>query len=706
LQNYKKNGTPFINYLSLTPIRDESDQLTHYVGIQSDITELVKRKQAEVIARNEATAASAATEAKSEFLARMSHEIRTPLNGMIAVGQLLAETDLTPQQWDLVNTIQCSGEALLTLITDILDFSKIEANKMELRSSYFYLMSTVEAAMEIAGMHAAQKRLHIAYMIDDSVPQLISGDPHRLQQILLNILNNAVKFTDDGEVFLEISAKPFAEDAAMGKTFPQNDNGASIHFRVRDTGIGIAKKDLDRLFRSFSQLDTTTTRKFGGSGLGLIISQKLCEAMGGQMWAYSDGIGTGSTFRWHIKSSNATPMPQKLPMNPYIPKPATTSGKRILLVEESDMVRNIVKSSLLKWGCRVHATASEDEAIKSLKLIKNESSHHNGKKSTLSRNPIVQVTSTEEKHMQGPFDVVIMSAAHRKLLTKLMNERHTEEADRCIFLSWPGHVNLTEVDGEHEPKPLLQQSVEHQKPCSFSTRKGSFAEKLESMTTNSLGYVTVSRPVRQGRLHMALIEVLELDIDSISCETQPPTDKTCAISQGKGHPLSSRSEHESELLLSRGSSSSLFQAPVRKIGSSSSLADCIENDFEKNIEKKLLIAEDNIINMKVAMGILKRLGFSDIDTAQDGQEAIDKVQHAGGPSAYFAILMDLHMPKLGGIDAVREIKKQFPDQHTKIVAVTADAFEDTRDMCIANGFTGWLAKPFRVEEFARVMSSE
>ena len=202
------------------------------------MTELVQQRKAELAAKHEAAEAAAATEAKSQFLARMSHEIRTPLNGMIAVGQLLAETNLTPQQWDFVNTIRCSGEALLTLISDILDFSKIEANKMELENTPFYLESTVEAAVEIAGMQAAQKRLQLAYFIHDDVPPWIIGDDHRLQQVLLNILNNAVKFTEEGEIVLEIWSQSVRNSTA---NLPK---ASEIHFRVKDSGIGIADEDI------------------------------------------------------------------------------------------------------------------------------------------------------------------------------------------------------------------------------------------------------------------------------------------------------------------------------------------------------------------------------------------------------------------------------------------------------------------------------
>ena len=190
LVNYRYTGEAFINYLSLTPILDETGQLTHYVGIQSDITELLARKAAEMSAREEAAKAEAATESKSKFLANMSHEIRTPLNGMIAVGQMLADSRLTPAQRELVTMIRSSGEVLLSLITDILDFSRIEANKLVIRNRPFNVIQVIESAIEIAGLKAAQKKINLAYHVHDMLPKFVKGDANRLQQILLNLLNN------------------------------------------------------------------------------------------------------------------------------------------------------------------------------------------------------------------------------------------------------------------------------------------------------------------------------------------------------------------------------------------------------------------------------------------------------------------------------------------------------------------------------------
>merc|ERR1719359_253298 len=276
--NYKKTGEPFMNHLSLNPIYGGTGQLTHFVGIQMDVTELCARKSAEAQARAEAGVAEAATKAKSQFLARMSHEIRTPLNGMIAVGQLLAETKLSPAQDDLVSTIRSSGESLLTLISDILDFSRIEAKKISLRLQNFDLQGVIESAFELADFQAAKKRLEMTYSIAENCPLEILGDPNRLQQVLLNLLINAVKFTDVGEVVMEVWAEEMlkAEREQLREDMLKGRKAYLVHFKVRDTGIGISRDGLRLLFRSFSQVDDSPTRKYGGSGLGLAISQRLC----------------------------------------------------------------------------------------------------------------------------------------------------------------------------------------------------------------------------------------------------------------------------------------------------------------------------------------------------------------------------------------------------------------------------------------------
>lgn len=306
-----------------------------------DIT-LAKLAEEQMKAAKEA--AEAASRAKSEFLATISHEIRTPINAILGMTSLLLDTSLDPQQQDWVQTIRYGGEVLLNLINDILDFSKIESQKLELEEMPFSLLQLVEELLDLMAAQAQSKELELMAWVDPSLPPTLIGDPNRLRQILANLLSNAIKFTPQGEVVVTVEA---------GERDPEKQ---WVNVQVRDTGIGIPPEKLDRLFKPFSQVDSSISRQFGGTGLGLAISQRLCQLMGGAIGVESQP-GQGSTFRFRI--------PLKRPDQELLPTAAPDpclAGKRVLLVEDNASQRQLLSRLLSAWGMEVTCCALAAEA--------------------------------------------------------------------------------------------------------------------------------------------------------------------------------------------------------------------------------------------------------------------------------------------------------------------------------------------------------
>ncbi|NJN65235.1 MAG: response regulator [Chloroflexaceae bacterium] len=364
-QNRKKDGELYWEAASISPITNAHGAITHFVAVKEDITE---RKKIEQTLQEAMIEAEAGTRAKSTFLANMSHEIRTPLNVIVGTTTLLLQTLLTPEQQEFVEMSYTSSNALLTLINDVLDISKIEAGKIELFNQPFSLRDCIEESLDTLAAEASRKHLVLVYLLDEQLPPWLIGDVMRLRQVLTNLLTNAVRFTDVGEVVLSVTGhslppSPYLPAPAKASgDWPGSEANAAryeIHFAVRDTGIGIPHEALGLLFRPFSQVNSSTTRTYGGTGLGLAISKRLTEMMGGRIWVESK-VGVGSTFHFTMVAAAAPPEEAVLPPDPRF---QILAGKRLLIADDNPSSSRILTRQAQEWEMLPQTTSLTREAL-------------------------------------------------------------------------------------------------------------------------------------------------------------------------------------------------------------------------------------------------------------------------------------------------------------------------------------------------------
>ena len=565
LMALKKDGTEFHVELSMTSTKLQDKW--NAIGLIRDITD---RKREEEELRQAQKEAEAASKAKSEFLAGMSHEIRTPMNAIVGVSELLAGTSLYDEQKDYVEMITISANNLLGIINSILDLSKIEADQLELEKTEFNLREIVETTATALVTRAHNKELELLCHLRPDVPKYIMGDPARLRQILVNLAGNAIKFTEKGEIVIGVEVAETKGSEAI------------LHFSVSDTGIGIAKENQEKIFDSFTQEDSSTTRKYGGTGLGLTLSRQFVEKMEGKIWVESE-FGKGSTFHFTIPF-------------PIIEKPEEKEEivsreikhLRVLIIDDNSTNRLILRETATIWNLLPAEASDGPSALKALELAKGEG---------------------------NPYKLI--------LLDKNMPEMDGFEVAEKIR-QLPGYADV----------PILM--------LTSSEEKGDRQRAKEIGISNVL-----LKPVIRSKLYNSIVQALVVDR-----KKKEAPEKLTTESRLKGKSL------------------------------------------------KILLAEDNLINQKLAARLLEKQGWQ-VTIANNGKEAVVLSEKG----KFDMILMDIQMPEMDGLEATEEIRKreETTDKHIPIIALTAHAFEEDKRKCLETGMNAYTTKPIRVQKLFAII---
>jgi len=541
-------------------------------GVLAVARDISDRKQIEEELRRARDAAEANTRAKSAFLANMSHEIRTPMNGVIGMSNLLLhDPKLTGEHRDFAETIRNSAESLLTVLNDILDFSKIEAGKLQIETIDFDLHDAVETTLELLAARAAGKNLEFASFFPAQLACAIRGDPGRLRQVLLNLLGNAIKFTDKGEVIVTVTCEN------------ESATDVRLHFEITDTGPGIDAETQTRLFQPFIQADGSTTRKHGGTGLGLAIAKQIIQLMQGEIGVRSTP-GQGATFWFTV---NLEKQPADKLQNKKLASPGALQGRHALIVDDNATNRKILQNYCADWGLRCETAATAADALTALRQA--------------ARTDPFQLVLTD--YQMPEIDGLMLGR-------EILKDEAIPPVHTLLLTSWDRRFNPEELSG------------------------------------NNIAHMLV-KPLRQQDLLDALL-------GSIPAENHSPA-------TAKNTPSGARSRALND---------------IAKPAPTASLS--------------VLIAEDNIVNQRVAALQLQRLGHK-VEIAANGLEVLKALESR----RFDVILMDCQMPELDGYEATRRIRQNPAHANLSIIAMTANAMQGDRDRCLAAGMDDYVSKPTR-----------